>query len=58
MQAVIGVGNVDSTQEIQVLTANYQAEYGRAAGGQIRIVSKSGSTDFHGTLYEVFQIRT
>jgi len=53
--AVIGVGNVDSTQEIQVLTANYQAEYGRAAGGQIRIVSKSGSTDFHGTLYEVFQ---
>lgn len=28
--AVIGVGDVDSTQEIQVLTADYQAEYGRA----------------------------
>jgi carboxypeptidase family protein/TonB-dependent receptor-like protein len=53
--AVIGVGNVDSTQEIQVLTADYQAEYGRASGGQIRIVSKSGSTDFHGALYEYFQ---
>jgi hypothetical protein len=53
--AVIGVGNVDSTQEIQVLTADYQAEYGRAAGGQIRIVTKGGSTDFHGTLYEIFQ---
>ncbi|MFZ0591162.1 MAG: carboxypeptidase regulatory-like domain-containing protein, partial [Bryobacteraceae bacterium] len=53
--AVIGVGNVDSTQEIQVLTADYQAEYGRAAGGQIRMVSKSGSTDFHGALYEYFQ---
>jgi hypothetical protein len=53
--AVIGVGNVDSTQEIQVLTADYQAEYGRAAGGQIRIVSKSGSTDFHGSAYEYFQ---
>ncbi len=53
--AVIGVGNVDTTQEIQVLTADYQAEYGRASGGQIRIVSKGGSTDFHGALYEYFQ---
>ncbi|MGA8593819.1 MAG: carboxypeptidase regulatory-like domain-containing protein [Bryobacteraceae bacterium] len=53
--AVIGVGNVDSTQEIQVLTADYQAEYGRASGGQIRMISKSGSTDFHGALYEYFQ---
>lgn len=53
--AVIGVGNVDSTQEIQVLTADYAAEYGRASGGQIRIVSKSGTTDFHGSLYEYFQ---
>lgn len=53
--AVIGVGNVDSTQEIQVLTANYQAEYGRAAGGQIRIVTKGGSTDFHGSAYEYFR---
>ncbi|HZQ53636.1 MAG TPA: carboxypeptidase regulatory-like domain-containing protein [Bryobacteraceae bacterium] len=53
--AVIGVGNVDSTEEIQVLTADYQAEYGRASGGQIRIVTKSGSTDFHGAAYEYFQ---
>ncbi|HLH02379.1 MAG TPA: carboxypeptidase regulatory-like domain-containing protein [Bryobacteraceae bacterium] len=53
--AVIGVGNVDSTQEIQVLTADYQAEYGRASGGQIRVVTKSGTTDFHGSLYEYFQ---
>lgn len=53
--AVIGVGNVDSTQEIQVLTANYQPEYGRAAGGQIRIVTKGGTTDFHGSAYEYFQ---
>jgi hypothetical protein len=53
--AIIGVGDVDSTQEIQVLTADYQAEYGRAGGGQIRIVTKSGTTDFHGALYEYFQ---
>jgi hypothetical protein len=48
----IGVPNVDSTEEIQVLTADYQAEYGGAGGGQIRIVSKSGTTDFHGSAYE------
>src|SRR5260370_21178375 len=47
--------NVDSVQEIQVLTSNYSAEYGRAAGGQIRIVTKSGTRDFHGSLYEYFR---
>src|SRR5690349_4427883 len=44
----IGVADVDSTQEIQVLTANYSAEYRSAGGGQIRIVSKSGTSQFHG----------
>ncbi len=53
--AVIGVGDVDATQEIQVLTADYQAEYGQAAGGQIRMVTKSGTTDFHGSAYEYFR---
>jgi hypothetical protein len=53
--AVIGVADVDTTQEIQVMTADYAAEYGRAAGGQIRIVTKSGTRDFHGTLYEYFR---
>ncbi|HEY4358439.1 MAG TPA: carboxypeptidase regulatory-like domain-containing protein [Acidobacteriaceae bacterium] len=49
---VIGAPNVDSTEEIQVLTAAYSAEYGGAGGGQVRMVSKSGTTDFHGTGYE------
>ena len=48
----IGVADLDSTQEIQILTANYNAEYGRSSGGQIRIVTKSGSKDFHGNFYE------
>jgi hypothetical protein len=48
----IGVADIDSTQEVQILTANYNAEYGRSAGGQIRIVTKSGSQSFHGTAYE------
>ncbi len=48
----IGVADLDSTQEVQILTANYNAEYGRSSGGQIRIVTKSGSRDFHGAVYE------
>jgi hypothetical protein len=48
----IGVADLDSTQEVQVLTSNYTAEYGRQSGGEIRIVSKSGTNQFHGTLYE------
>jgi hypothetical protein len=50
--AIIGVASVDATQELQVLTANYSPEYGSAAGGQIRVVTKSGTDQFHGSLYE------
>jgi hypothetical protein len=53
--AIIGVANVDAIAEIQVMTADYSAEYGRAAGGQIRMVSKSGSRDFHGSASEYFR---
>src|SRR3984957_6730381 len=48
----IGAADLDSTQEIQILTADYAPEYGRSSGGQIRITSKSGSQVFHGAAYE------
>jgi hypothetical protein len=48
----IGAADLDSTQEIQILTADYAPEYGRSSGGQIRITSKAGSQDFHGAAYE------
>jgi hypothetical protein len=51
----IGVPDADATQEVQILTSNYNAEYGRASGGQIRIITKSGTRDFHGTAYEYFR---
>lgn len=41
----------DSIQEVRVLTSNYQAEYGRSAGGAITIITKSGTQNFHGTGY-------
>ncbi|HWR52958.1 MAG TPA: carboxypeptidase regulatory-like domain-containing protein [Bryobacteraceae bacterium] len=51
----IGTADLDTVQEVQILTANYGAEYGRSAAGQVRMVTKSGGKDFHGTLYEYFR---
>ncbi len=51
----IGTVDADAISEVQILTANYTAEYGRSAGGQIRMVTKSGTRDFHGTFYEFFR---
>lgn len=42
---------MDNIAEFKVLTSNYQAEYGRAAGGDVKIVSRGGSGQFHGTAY-------
>lgn len=51
----VGVADVDSTSQVQVLTTSYPAEYGRTSGGQIRMVPKSGSTYFHGNVFEYFR---
>lgn len=50
---VIGVVlGVDAIQEFSVLTGGFSAEYGRAAGGVVNAVSKSGTNSFHGDVYE------
>lgn len=42
----------DAVQEFRVATSNYDAAGGRSSGAQISIVTKSGSNQFHGSLYE------
>ena len=47
--------SLDSLQEIKVLTSNYGAQYGRTASGVVLATTKSGSSTFHGNLYEFFR---
>jgi hypothetical protein len=45
------VTSVDAIAEVKVVLTNYNAEYGRSSGPQINMVSKSGTSEFHGSLY-------
>jgi len=47
----------EGIQEFQLILSNYNAEYGRASGGVINIVSKSGTNEFHGNALGTFAIR-
>jgi len=46
------VPNLDSIAEFRILTSNFDAEYGEFSGGQISVVTKSGTNAFHGDLFE------
>jgi hypothetical protein len=41
----------EAVQEFQIITNSYQPEYGRASGGVVNIVTKSGGNDFHGDVF-------
>ena len=46
------VPNLDSIAEFRILTSSFDAEYGEFSGGQISVVTKSGTNEFHGDLFE------
>src|SRR4029453_2967460 len=52
---MLGAQGVEAVEEVQVLTANFRAEYGRASAGQIRFVTKSGTQQFHGDALENYR---
>jgi hypothetical protein len=47
--------SIDAIQEFKVLTYNYSSEYGTRAGPTVLVTSKSGSNQFHGSLFEFFR---
>jgi Carboxypeptidase regulatory-like domain len=47
--------SVDDIQEFKVLTYNYSAEYGERSGPTVLVTTKSGSNQFHGSLFEFFR---
>jgi hypothetical protein len=47
--------SIDALQEFKIQTSSYAAESGRQPGGQIELTSRSGTNDFHGSLYDYFR---
>jgi outer membrane receptor protein involved in Fe transport len=46
---------LDSVQEFSVVTSNFSAQYGRATGGVVNVLTKSGTNNFRGTGYEFYR---
>ncbi|MGH9628575.1 MAG: TonB-dependent receptor domain-containing protein [Bryobacteraceae bacterium] len=43
---------MDAMQEFRIITNNYSAEYGQTSGGVVTLATRSGTNDFHGSLFE------
>lgn len=47
--------NPDSVQELQIVTSNFTAELGRSSGAQVSLITRSGTNDFHGSIFDYYQ---
>ena len=50
--AISAIPSVDAIQEFRIQTNAYSAEYGRSGGGLVTLVTKSGTNEYHGSLFE------
>jgi Carboxypeptidase regulatory-like domain/TonB-dependent Receptor Plug Domain/TonB dependent receptor len=51
----VAIPNPDTLQEFKVQTSQFDASYGRDAGGNVDVVTKSGTNNYHGSLWEYFR---
>jgi hypothetical protein len=51
----LGTFPIDAVKEVSFITNNFNAEYGRNSSAQYQIVTKSGTNEFHGRLFEFFR---
>src|SRR5215471_815738 len=51
----VAIPNPDAIQEFKVQTGLYDATYGRNAGANVNVVTRSGSNQFHGSIFEFFR---
>jgi outer membrane receptor protein involved in Fe transport len=51
----LAIVNLDAIAEVRIERNAYSSEYGRNGGAQVNIVTKAGTNDFHGTLFEFFR---
>ncbi len=54
-QAGIAIPNPDALQEFKIQTTNYDAGFGRDAGANVDVITKSGTNNFHGAVWEFFR---
>lgn len=54
-KTLLNYPSVDAIEEFKLLRGTYNAEYGRGAAGQVEVVTRSGTSKFHGGVYEFFR---